>query len=54
VDNPEEHQQTMSDRDQIKKIEQVLNVELEQLDEIDLMSRGYTVNQHGAVTGVGL
>ena len=55
----------MSDLDQIKKIEQLLNVKLDQLDrigesdlgvEIDLLeiSHGYTINSNGEITGIGL
>ena len=44
----------MTDLDIIKQIEKELNVKLEKLDEIKWNSKGYTLNQHGQVSGLGL
>ncbi|MHC4106214.1 MAG: leucine-rich repeat domain-containing protein, partial [Planctomycetota bacterium] len=38
----------------IKKIEKELDVELTEVDEIEFNAKGYTVNQHGHVNGLGL
>jgi len=44
----------MTDLDIIKQIEKELNIKLEKLDEIEFSSKGYTLNQNGQVTGLGL
>ena len=44
----------MSDLDYIKQIEKELEIELKLLDQIEWDSRGYTVNQGGAVVEVAL
>jgi internalin A len=44
----------MTDLDIIKQIEKELNIKLEKLDKIEWGSRGYTLNQNGQVTGLGL
>ncbi len=44
----------MSDLDQIRKIEQELNITLRRLDELEWKSRNYTVNQDGAITAISL
>ena len=44
----------MADLDHIRQIAKELNVKLKELAEIKPTSQGYTINQHGRVTGVGL
>ena len=44
----------MTDLDIIKQIEKELNVKLKKLDEIEWDSKGYTLNQNGQVTNLGL
>jgi GTPase SAR1 family protein len=44
----------MTDLEIIGQIEKELNVKLEKLDEIKWNNKGYTLNQNGQVTGLGL
>ena len=44
----------MSDLDVIRELEKIASVKLSELEEIVYSSCGYTKNEHGKVTGVGL
>ena len=44
----------MTDLQIIKQIEEELNIKLEEVDEIILHTKGYTINNNGFVTGFGL
>ncbi|TKJ41682.1 hypothetical protein CEE37_03700 [candidate division LCP-89 bacterium B3_LCP] len=52
MNNTEE--KNMTDLDTIKQIEKILKLKLEELDEVDWYTRGYTINFKGEVTGLSL